>query len=288
MKRFLGLALILAFLLSFGGCAARQDTDPGGGRTQETQQPAETETGAEPADSGGESGPAAEETEEESGPPDTGTEEIPAEESEPPESESADSEPPESDAEPGIEIGEDESWKLILVNADHPLPADFSVRLKALRNGHHVDERIYPELQEMFDDARAQGIYPLINESFRTAERQQEILDKYVAKYEKSGMSRADAEAKARTVVALPGTSEHQLGLALDIIAEKDDDSTATWQWLKENAWRYGFILRYPADKEEITGITYEPWHFRYVGKTAAKEITESGVCLEEYLSERG
>ncbi len=179
----------------------------------------------------------------------------------------------------------DESWKLVLVNADHPLPEGFTVGLKELRNGHHVDERIYPELQQMFDDARAAGIYPLINESFRTAERQQEIMDSYIARYEAQDMSHEEAVKKARSLVALPGTSEHQLGLALDIIAEYDADSTATWQWLKENSWRYGFILRYPADKVDVTGIDYEPWHFRYVGKAAAEEITERGLCLEEYLN---
>ena len=183
---------------------------------------------------------------------------------------------------------EDKSWKLILVNADHPLPEDYTVSLKELRNGHHVDERIYPELQQMFDDARAQGIHPLINESFRTRERQQEILDKYTASYEAAGMSHEDAYAKARQTVALPGTSEHELGLALDIIAEYDADSTATWNWLKENSWKYGFILRYPADKVERTGIDYEPWHFRYVGVEAAKEITEQGLCLEEYVEQTG
>lgn len=181
----------------------------------------------------------------------------------------------------------DESWKLLLVNADHPLPEGFTVELKALRNGHYVDQRIYPELQQMFDDARAVGIYPLINESFRSAERQQQIMDKYIASYEASGMSHEAAVKKARQIVALPGTSEHQLGLALDIIAEFDADSTATWNWLRENAWRYGFILRYPADKEEITGITYEPWHYRYVGVPTAQEITEQGLSLEEYLQDR-
>jgi len=180
----------------------------------------------------------------------------------------------------------DESWKLVLVNADHPLPEGFTVQLKALRNGHHVDERIYPELQQMFDDARAAGIYPLINESFRTAERQQEIMDKYIAGYEAQGMSHDEAVKKAHSVVAEPGTSEHQLGLALDIIAEFDADSTATWSWLKDNAWRYGFILRYPADKVDITGIDYEPWHYRYVGVPTAEEITKQGLCLEEYLNE--
>ncbi len=180
----------------------------------------------------------------------------------------------------------DESWKLLLVNADHPLPEGFTVSLKELRNGHHVDERIYPELQQMFDDARAAGIYPFINESFRTAERQQQIMDSYITRYEAQGMSHDEAVKQAHSLVAEPGTSEHQLGLALDIIAEFDADSTATWNWLRDNAWRYGFILRYPADKVDLTGIDYEPWHFRYVGKEAAREITERGVCLEEYLNE--
>ena len=184
------------------------------------------------------------------------------------------------------EAPQDESWKLILVNAEHPLPEGYTVTLKELRNGHSVDERIYPELQQMFDDARAAGIYPLINESYRTTERQQQIMDKYIADYVSEGMSREDAEKKAREYVALPGTSEHELGLALDIIAEYEDDSSETWQWLKNNSWKYGFILRYPADKTEITGISYEPWHFRYVGQKAAKEITELGICLEEYLDE--
>lgn len=180
----------------------------------------------------------------------------------------------------------DESWKLLLVNADHPLPEGFTVSLKELRNGHHVDERIYPELQQMFDDARSAGIYPFINESFRTAERQQQIMDSYIARYEAQGMSHDEAVKQAHSLVAEPGTSEHQLGLALDIIAEFDADSTATWNWLRDNAWRYGFILRYPADKVDLTGIDYEPWHFRYVGKEAAREITERGICLEEYLNE--
>ena len=182
----------------------------------------------------------------------------------------------------------DESWKLVLVNASHPLPEGFTVKLKELRNSQHVDERIYPELQQMFDDARAVEIYPYINESFRTAERQQEIMNNYIASYEAQGLSHAAAVEKAHTIVAEPGTSEHQLGLAVDIVAEYGADSTATWNWLRENAWRYGFILRYPADKVDITGIDYEPWHFRYVGKEAAEEITERVLCLEEYVADAG
>lgn len=182
----------------------------------------------------------------------------------------------------------DDGWALLLVNADHPLPDGYTFSLKELRNGQFVDVRIYPELQQMFDDAREEGIYPFINESFRTAERQQEIMDDYIASYEAQGLSHEEAVQKAHTIVAEPGTSEHQLGLAVDIVAEYDADSTATWQWLKENAWRYGFILRYPADKVEITGIDYEPWHYRYVGCPTAQEITERGLCLEEYLESVG
>ena len=195
---------------------------------------------------------------------------------------------PHTSAPETTEAPPDESWKLLLVNATHSLPEGYTVELKALRNGHYVDERIYPELQQMFDDAREEGIYPFINESFRTAERQQEIMDDYIASYEAQGLSHEEAVQKAHTIVAEPGTSEHQLGLAVDIVAEYDADSTATWQWLKENAWRYGFILRYPADKVEITGIDYEPWHFRYVGCPTAREITERGLCLEEYLESVG
>jgi D-alanyl-D-alanine carboxypeptidase len=101
-------------------------------------------------------------------------------------------------------------------------------------------------------------------------------------------MSHDEAVEAALEIVAIPGTSEHQLGLALDIIAEYDEDSTATWVWLKENCARYGFILRYPAGKEEITGYSYEPWHFRYVGEEAAEEIMSRGITLEEYLAEIG
>ena len=177
---------------------------------------------------------------------------------------------------------EDDSWKLILVNADHPLPEGYTVTLKALRNGHYVDERIYPELQQMFDDARAQGIYPFINESYRTAERQQQIMDNYIARYENQGMSHDAAVAKALTIVAVPGTSEHQLGIAADI----GGAVYAIYDWLAEHSWEYGFILRYPPDKTDITGINGEQWHYRYVGPEAAREIFERGVTLEEYLAD--
>lgn len=212
------------------------------------------------------------------------TQEEPAEPEEDPQTPAQETEPASEEGPAQTQTGDD--WKLILVNAEHPVPEDYSVTLKELRNDQWVDERIYPELQQMFDDARAEGIYPLINESYRSAERQQEILDNYIAAYEAEGLSTEEAQQRALEVVAKPGTSEHQLGLALDIIVEYEEDSTVTWQWLKENCWRYGFILRYPEDKTEITGISYEPWHFRYVGAEAAQQITERGITLEEYLED--
>ena len=106
----------------------------------------------------------------------------------------------------------------------------------------------------------------------------------------REGLSREEATAQAGTVVAVPGTSEHQTGLAVDLVDKSyqhlDDAqaSTDVQQWLMENSWKYGFILRYPAEKSDVTGIIYEPWHYRYVGKPAAREMRELGLCLEEYI----
>lgn len=137
----------------------------------------------------------------------------------------------------------------------------------------------------MFDAARAEGIYPIVREGYRTAEEQQEILDDKIQAYINEGYSRARAEKTAKEWVALPGTSEHQLGIAVDINADKSKCSNdEVYEWLAENAYKYGFILRYPAGKQEITGTSYEPWHYRYVGIEAAREIHERGICLEEYF----
>ena len=176
-------------------------------------------------------------------------------------------------------------WNLIVVNRWNPIPENYSVELTVLSNGQKVDSRVYPYLQEMFDAARADGIYPIVREGYRTEEEQQEILDDKIQAYINEGYSQWRAERNAKEWVALPGTSEHQLGIAVDINADKskctNDD---VYAWLAENAYKYGFILRYPLDKQEITGTSYEPWHYRYVGVEAAQEIYEQGICLEEYF----
>ncbi len=183
--------------------------------------------------------------------------------------------------------GEDDAWMLILVNRTHPIPDDYEIpALTELVRDNAIDSRAYPALQSMFDDARELGLNPYITSSYRTAEKQQELMDEKIQEYLMNGYSEEDAKAAAETWVAVPGTSEHQLGLSIDISTDPDggEDPGAVWYWLQENCWKYGFIRRYPEDKTEITGIINEPWHFRYVGEKAAKEMYESGQCLEEYL----
>ena len=178
-----------------------------------------------------------------------------------------------------------EDWKLILVNRTNPVPDNYQVRLTELSNGKKVDSRIYPELQQMFDDARTAGLALFVREGYRTKEEQQQILDERIQEYENQGDSKKDAQKAAEEYVALPGTSEHQLGMSVDINADTQKcSSDAVYQWLDENAYKYGFIKRYPADKTDITGISNEPWHYRYVGKEAAKTMKEQNLCLEEYL----
>ncbi len=177
------------------------------------------------------------------------------------------------------------SWSLLLVNRWNKIPEDYQVELVTLNNGEQVDARIYPALQAMFDDARAESVYPIVASGYRTREEQEQIMSEKIAEYEGQGYSPQEAKEKAETWVALPGTSEHQMGIAVDINADGVYSSgDQVYGWLAENAYRYGFIRRYPEDKTEITGVIHEPWHYRYVGKEAAKEIQEQGVCLEEYL----
>lgn len=178
-----------------------------------------------------------------------------------------------------------EEWNLIIVNRWNEIPENFPISLTELSNGQRVDSRIYPYLQEMFDAAREDGIYPIVREGYRTAEEQEEIFNEKVQSYINEGYSKARAEKAAKEWVALPGTSEHQLGIAVDINADKTQSTNdEVYAWLAENAHHYGFILRYPQGKEEITGTSYEQWHYRYVGTENAKIIYEKQICLEEFI----
>lgn len=190
----------------------------------------------------------------------------------------------EADAEP--------AWNLILVNGAHPLPEDFQIpELTQLRNDHAIDSRAHPALQEMMDAARAEGLQPLICSSFRTWDKQEELFSNKVQFHLDQGYSLTEAEESAAHWVARPGTSEHQAGLAVDIVdvnyqlLDERQEETPVQLWLMEHCAEYGFILRYPTDKSDLTGVGYEPWHYRYVGEAAAKEIMEQEICLEEYYS---
>lgn len=179
-------------------------------------------------------------------------------------------------------------WRLLLVNSTHPLADDYSVDLTELRNGQSVDTRILSDLQEMFDAARSEDIYPIVSDAYRTREDQQTLMDDVIQNYEDEGYSSEEASSKAEQVIAKPGTSEHETGLAIDIAGDDDydQDTDSVLEWMNSNAYKYGFILRYPSGKESVTGAEAENDHYRYVGKEAAKVIHNQGICLEEYLSQ--
>lgn len=189
--------------------------------------------------------------------------------------------------------GDREDWRLTLVNPWHALPDGYAPpELKELSGGHAVDRRCYPDLQEMMDACREAGNSPLICSSYRSQEKQESLYQNKVDRLLAQGRSSEKARSEAAKAVALPGTSEHQLGLAVDIVdvnnqnLDESQEKTAVQRWLMEHSWEYGFILRYPSGKSDTTGIIYEPWHYRYVGKEAAREIHRQGICLEEYLEE--
>ena len=199
--------------------------------------------------------------------------------------------PPEEPEQTIFSQGEvtDGVWNLILVNPWNPMPENYSVELEEISGGG-VDKRCYPQLQKMMDDCRAQEYSPYICSSFRTWDLQQRLFNNQIQEFIDQGYDEEEARALAAREVAVPGTSEHQLGLAVDIIdtsnwnLDESQENVPAQQWLMANSWRYGFILRYPVGSTSVTGIIYEPWHYRYVGCQAAKEIYQRGITLEEYL----
>lgn len=187
-------------------------------------------------------------------------------------------------------ISGQDKWKLTLVNSSYPLAESYVPKLVEIEQDKQVDERIAADLQQMLSDARAEGLNPYICSAYRDYAYQRQVFNETMVQWIGNGYTPLDAYDETAKSVAIPGTSEHATGLALDITSaeftELDDRQAETKEakWLAENCWKYGFILRYPPEKADITGIIYEPWHYRYVGKEAAKEITEKGVTLEEYL----
>ena len=182
---------------------------------------------------------------------------------------------------------------LTLVNPWNPLPEGWKVELVSIGNGHKVDRTCYDDLTAMLEACKAAGLRPVVRSSYRSQATQKRLYENKVSQWKGYGYSDADARKKAATIVAPPGTSEHQMGWAVDIVdasyqvLNEKQATMPAQMWLMEHSWEYGFILRYPTNKSDVTGIIYEPWHYRYVGKDYAKAIHESGLCLEEWLEQR-
>lgn len=186
-------------------------------------------------------------------------------------------------------------WNLQLVNFEYPLAEDFQPEsLSEADNGYEADSRITESLKKMISDAReTEDVRIIAISAYRDYDYQMELFEDKVRRLQQEeGYSVKKAREEAATVVAYPGTSEHQLGLALDLVdarhvkLDESQENTAAYQWLSRHCAEYGFIVRYPNGKTDITGIIYEPWHFRYVGEEAAKVIMEKNITLEEYLAD--
>jgi D-alanyl-D-alanine carboxypeptidase len=183
---------------------------------------------------------------------------------------------------------------LILVNKEYALPENYEVQLHWLNNGQEaVAEQMYDALSAMLTDGSTDGRVYVVASGYRSYERQQELLEEDIqSSMEKYGLTWQEAYDRESQETMPQGHSEHETGLAVDLVAldyqilDAAQEYTEENQWLQEHCQDYGFILRYPRGKEDITGISYESWHFRYVGEEAARKITERGLTLEEYLSE--
>ena len=194
---------------------------------------------------------------------------------------------PETTPEPEVT---ETPWNLVLVNPWHPLPEDYQFELTTVTGKYKIDSRCADALGQFLADCKAAGHTPYICSAYRTWDDQVYLFDKKVKSFTSKGYSEEEAKILAAKETAVPGTSEHQLGLAVDILCQsrpwldEGQANTATQKWLMANCHKYGFILRYPKGTTPITGIIYEPWHYRYVGVEIATEIMTKGITLEEYL----
>ena len=195
----------------------------------------------------------------------------------------------------------DNAWAMFLVNSNNPVPQEYSNSIDTelvyqSDRDFYMDSRMGKYARAMFDAADKDGIHLVMVSAFRTNAYQADLFERSVQdRMDRKGMSREDAEADTALEVQLPGYSEHNSGLATDIMSDEytsmDDDgfkNTEAYAWLMEHCAEYGFILRYPEGKTSYTGINYEPWHFRFVGVYYAKQIMEKEICLEEFFDEQG
>jgi D-alanyl-D-alanine carboxypeptidase len=183
---------------------------------------------------------------------------------------------------------------LLLVNKDEKMPEDLEVPLTEIEPEHYVHENIVASLEEWLQSGREAGHDIYFGSGYRSVEHQEFNYNWNVENYMSQGMNEEEAQLKTEEYIAPPGSSEHHTGLAVDLLDEQwvaegggyseEFDQRPSQHWLKDTMQDYGFILRYPQGKEEVTGYGYEPWHFRYVGEENAQFIDEHELTLEEYL----
>lgn len=184
------------------------------------------------------------------------------------------------------ELKKELDWELILVNSENKLPENYEIVLKDIDEYRKFDSRAIGYLNDMISAMKNQGITNIwVQSSYRSILEQRKIFNDKVEKYKNQGKTNEEAKRLTEKVINRPGYSEHNLGLAVDFnYVNNDFENTKAFKWLNENAEDYGFIFRYPKEKESITKVTYEPWHWRYVGKENAKEMKRLNLCLEEYV----
>ncbi len=188
------------------------------------------------------------------------------------------------------------NWNLILVNYNNPIPKEFVIYLDSICDEYSckkylVDKKIIKDLKNMFEDSKTDNANISLFSGYRDIQKQIELVNNSIKKKISKGFSIKDARNSCFETLAIPGFSEHHTGLAVDLYSNNDNSfdttnfqNTKAYEWLIKNSYKYGFILRYPKDKEHITNISFEPWHFRYVGKEASKIIYNEKICLEEFI----
>ena len=178
-------------------------------------------------------------------------------------------------------------WKLILVNYENYLPENYKIELASIDNTRIFDKRAISDLNNMIlalKEANISNIW--VQSAYRSYEYQKNLFNNKVNLFINQGKTKEEAESLTMQTINRPGTSEHNLGLAVDFnYVDYEFENTKAFKWLNQNAENYGFILRYKKEKEEITKVNYEPWHWRYVGIENAKEMNKLDMCLEEYVS---
>ncbi len=191
----------------------------------------------------------------------------------------------QKDITPQLELENINGWPLNVIHPDYPMDTDISIELALAPGDEYVDARILEPLLDMFNAGLDAGLVMYVNSGYRSVSHQAELYQNRIDSYIAQGYSEEDAISQTNRWVATPGTSEHALGIAVDITA--DEITTTDWEvyiWLADNAHNFGFTESFPADRVEDTGVSYEPWHYRYVGVDVAVYMYENELLLHEYL----